>query len=91
MSSQRMQKAFVLIKVSPGHERQVLDKLLKVEGVQEVHVVPGEWDLLAVVQVEKGIVASGDERVYELVISKLEKTKYIQDTQTMVSHFSKTK
>ncbi len=91
MSSQRKQKAFVLLKVSSGHERQAMDNLMKLENVKEVHVVAGEWDLLAVVEVEKGIVASGDEKVYDLVMTKIGKTKYVQDTETMVSHFSKSK
>jgi DNA-binding Lrp family transcriptional regulator len=91
MSSQRMQKAFVLLKVTSGHARQVLDNLLKIDGVREVHVVPGAWDLLAVVEVEKGIVASGDEKVYDLVLTKIGKTKHVQNTETMVSHFSKSK
>ena len=91
MSSQRKQKAFVLIKVSPGHEREVMEKLLKLDGVREIHIVPGEWDLLAIVEAEKGIVTPGDEKVYDLVMMKIAKTKHVQDTNTMVSHFSKSK
>ncbi len=81
----------MLIKVAPGHERQVMDNLLKLDGVREVHIVPGEWDLLAIVEAEKGIVTPGDEKVYNLVMMKIAKTKYVQDTNTMVSHFSRSK
>ncbi len=91
MSSQRKQKAFVLIKVAPGHERDVMNSLMKFDEVREVHIVPGEWDIIAVVETEKGIVVSSDERVYGVVLEKIEKTKHIQDTNTMVSHFSKFK
>ena len=48
--SSRYQKAFVLLKVEPGHEEEVVDDLLKLGEVREVHVVPGEWDILAVIQ-----------------------------------------
>jgi len=85
----RYQKAFVLIKVDPGHEEEVVDDLLKVDEVKEVHVVPGEWDLLAIVEQEKSVVTPSDERVYKLVMSRIGKIKHIRDTNTMVSHFSK--
>ena len=91
MSAQRKQKAFVLVKVEPGHERDVMDSLMKLDEVREVHIVPGEWDIIAVVEAEKGIVVSSDERVYDIVLDKVEKTRHVQDTNTMVSHFSKSK
>jgi DNA-binding Lrp family transcriptional regulator len=87
----RFQKAFVLIKTEPGYEEEVVDDLLKLDEVREVHIVPGEWDLLAIVQAEKEVVVPGDEKVYRLVMSKIGKTKHVRDTNTMVSHFSKSK
>ena len=91
MAVQRKQKAFVLVKVEPGHERDVMDTLIKLDEVKEVHIIPGEWDIIAVVEAEKGIVVSSDERVYDIVLDKIEKTKHVQDTNTMVSHFAKSK
>jgi len=85
------QKAFVLIKVSPGHEEEVVDNLLKISEVTEVHIVPGNWDILAVVSSKKEVAIGSDEKVYRLVLEKIEKIKYVQDTNTMVSQFSKTK
>lgn len=85
------QKAFVLLKVEPGHEEEVVDDLLKLAEVKEVHIVPGEWDLLAVVQAEKEILLPSDEKVYKLVMGKIGKIKHVRDTNTMVSHFSRSK
>jgi DNA-binding Lrp family transcriptional regulator len=87
----RFQKAFVLLKVEPGHEKQVMDDLLKLNDVQEVHVVPGEWDLLAVIETEREAVVPSDQKVYNVVMEGVEKIKHIQDTNTMVSQFSKSK
>lgn len=89
--SARLQKAFVLVKVDPGHERDVLDELLKIREVKEVHIVPGEWDLLAIVNVEKEVVVPGDEKVYNIVMDKIGRIRHVKDTNTMVSHFSKSK
>jgi DNA-binding Lrp family transcriptional regulator len=85
------QKAFVLIKVDPGHEDQVVNDLMKIQEVREVHIVPGNWDILAVVSSQKEIVVPSDEKVYKLVMDKIEKIRHIQDTNTMVSQFSKEK
>ena len=85
------QKAFVLIKATPGKERQIIDALMKIPEVTEVHFVPGVWDLLAVVVSKKEVAIGGDEKVYRLVLEKIGKIKHVEDTNTMVSQFSKTK
>lgn len=85
------QKAFVLLKVSPGHGKDVIEKLLKIPEVVETHIVPGEWDILAVISSPKEVVLPSDEKVYRLVLEKIEKIRYVQDTNTMVSQFSRTK
>jgi DNA-binding Lrp family transcriptional regulator len=87
----RFQRAFVLVKVAPGHERAVLEELMEIDEVREAHIVPGEWDILAVVSSKREIVAPSDERVYRVVLDKINKIRHIQDTNTMVSQFSKTK
>ena len=85
------QKAFVLIKVAPGHEEEVLDNLMKIPDVREAHIIPGDWDIITVVSSQKEIVVPSDEKVYKLVLDKISKIKHVQDTNTMVSQFSKTK
>ncbi len=87
----KFQKAFILLKVAPGHEKKVVDDLLKIPEVKEAHIVPGEWDIIAVVSSQREIVVPSDERVYRLVMDKVTKIKHIQDTITMVSQFSKSK
>ncbi|MDG6987993.1 MAG: Lrp/AsnC ligand binding domain-containing protein [Nitrososphaerota archaeon] len=85
------QKAFVLLKVVPGHEREVISNLLKIPDVMEAHVVPGDWDVLAVISSQKEVLMPSDEKVYRLVMDKIQKIKHIQDTNTMVSQFSQSK
>ncbi len=85
------QKAFVLVKASPGHERNVVDDLMKIKEVQEVHIIPGEWDVLAVISTQKETVIPSDQKVYSLVMDRITKIRHVQDTNTMVSQFSKSK
>ena len=85
------QKAFVLIKTSPGHEKEVIGDLMKIKEVQEAHVVHGEYDVLAVISTQKEIVVPSDQKVYNLVMDKIVKIKHVQDTNTMVSQYSRSK
>jgi len=85
----RPQKAFVLIKTEPGRERAVADKLNKLPEVSEVHIITGEWDILAVVETEREIVLPTDEKVLELVMDKITTLPYLQDTNTIIPSFSK--
>lgn len=79
------------MKVDPGNEKQVMDDLLKLADVKEVHIVPGEWDLLAILEIEREAVVPSDQKVYNVVMDGIEKIKHIQDTNTMVSQGSRTK
>lgn len=85
------QKAFVLIKVSPGHAEEVVDALMKIPEVSEAHIIPGVWDVIAVVSSQKEVIVPSDEKVYRLVLDKIEKLKHVRDTNTMVSQFSRTR
>jgi DNA-binding Lrp family transcriptional regulator len=85
------QKAFVLIKVAPGHVEDVVDSLMKIPEVSEAHIVPGNWDIIAVVNSQKEVIVPSDEKVYRLVLDKIEKIRHVKDTNTMVSQFSRTK
>jgi DNA-binding Lrp family transcriptional regulator len=86
-----IQKAYVLIKTDPGHEKEVADHLMKLDEVNEVHIITGEWDLLAVVQTEKGYVVPTDEKVLNVVMDKITRVGHIRDTNTIIPSFSKYK
>ena len=85
------QKAFVLLKVAPGHEEDVVDALMKIPDVMEAHIVPGDWDSMAVVNARQEVVLPSAEKVYKLVLDRISKIKHVQDTNTMVSQFSRTR
>ena len=43
--------AFVLINVDGNEVHELADRLLRMSGITEVHVVAGEYDMVAVVRV----------------------------------------
>ena len=47
-----MVTAIILISVERDHILSVIDKILKVDGIMEVHSVAGEYDLAAIARVE---------------------------------------
>ena len=77
--------------MAPGHVEEVVDDLMRIPEVTEAHIVPGDWDIIAVISSKKEIVVPSDEKVYRLVLDRVEKIRHVQDTNTLVSQFSKTK
>jgi len=87
-------RAFVLIDVVPGKEKKVLEKLLKYEEVVEAHLIPGQFDVLAVLEIElygRELFVPASESVTKFVINKIRKISGVLDTNTILPSFSKTK
>ena len=87
-------KAFVFIDVNPGKDRKVLENLMKHDEVVEAHLIPGQYDVLVVLEFElygRTIFASAQETVSKFVIEKIRKLKDVRDTNTIYPTFSVTK
>jgi len=84
----KLQKAFVLVKTDPGREREVADKIFKLSEVKEVHIITGEWDILAVIETERELILTTDEKVLGLIMDKITTIPHLQDTNTMIPSFS---
>jgi DNA-binding Lrp family transcriptional regulator len=68
---------FVLIITSPGKERGVYRQLQSIEEITEVHLLFGDYDLIAKVVVE------GYNAVSRVVVEKIRPTSGVLDTITM--------
>lgn len=71
--------AFVLMKVSVGKLPEVSKELLAIEEIKELYMVTGEFDLLAILEVDKY------EQLGEIIVEKIHKIKNIERTQTLMS------
>lgn len=94
MSAEEMKRkarAFVLIETDPGKEKRVMEGLLKFDEVKEVHIYSGEMDLIAVLEMERDIVVPGSKKITDFVIHKIQSIGEIQDTETIIPTYSKTK
>ena len=68
---------FVLMHISPLHEYEVFNKLLKLQEVIEVHPLFGEYDLIAKIE------AKDYESIGEIIIHKIKIIDGITDTKTL--------
>ena len=74
--------AFILARYDPDSglsQRDVAKRIAQLEGVYEVHIIAGEWDLLIKVR------APGAEEIGKIVVDRLRDVKGIEQTVTMVS------
>ncbi len=71
--------AFVLIKVGEKDLFAISDKLLSYDGITEVHVVAGEYDIVAVVRVPDNTSLS------KLLTEQVVHTPGILSTKTLIS------
>ena len=74
-----MVTAFVLINVEDQKINAIADTLLKMKGVSEVHVVAGEYDIVAVVRV------TDNPALAHLLTNEIIHTPGIHRTKTLVS------
>lgn len=74
--------AFILARYDPDSgltQREVAERIAALDGVYEVHIISGEWDMIIKVR------APNAEEVGKIVVDKLREIKGIEQTVTMVS------
>ncbi|ESP87144.1 Lrp/AsnC family transcriptional regulator [Candidatus Halobonum tyrrellensis] len=70
--------AFVGLRVRQGHETEALERLRDVEGVREVHLTTGEWDVLL------RVYAESTDALRELMFGGIAGMEGFDRSQTMV-------
>lgn len=72
-----MALGFVLIKVAPGKEKKVYDKIASLKEVEELYPLFGEYDLIA------KIVVKDFEELSDVVVNKIRSIEGIVETKTL--------
>jgi len=73
-----MPRAFVLFNVESGLEDKVLAELKKIEGIQEVYVSYGVYDIIAKLK------ADAMEQLKDIVTYKMRTIKNVRSTLTLI-------
>ncbi|HKZ93474.1 MAG TPA: Lrp/AsnC ligand binding domain-containing protein [Candidatus Bathyarchaeia archaeon] len=88
-----MYHIFIFIDTDPTKDVKVEEQLLKIKEIAEVHVVSGQYDILAVADIDlhgKAIFSTVQELSQEL-IEKIRKIHGVRDTNTLVPFLSMSK
>ncbi len=83
--------AFVMIDTHSAAEGKVIDKLFRLDEVQEVHSVHGTIDVLAKIVLRRDFLASDAETIGEFVEQKIRRINGVTRTQTIIPGLSKVK
>ncbi|MFH0913689.1 MAG: Lrp/AsnC ligand binding domain-containing protein [Chloroflexota bacterium] len=73
-----MVKGYLLIKLVPGLEADALSQIRSTPGIQEVNLVFGHWDAIAVAQ------AKSLFDLAKIVVGQVRGVQGVQDTETLV-------
>ena len=84
-------EVFLLINVVSGKEDSVARKLMRVPEIRKVHTVFGKYDLIAVMEVERGFIKPAADKVAEILKAKVRKIAGISHTETLIPISSKVK
>lgn len=73
-----MPEAIVLINTNIGTEEEVMNELLKIEGISEAYIVYGVYDIVVKIK------APTTEALKEIISSKIRKISNVRSTLTMI-------
>ena len=73
-----MVKAYILIKLVPGLEADALSQIRATPGIEDVNLVFGQWDALAIAE------ANSLFELTKTVVSDVRSIQGIQDTTTLL-------
>jgi DNA-binding Lrp family transcriptional regulator len=83
--------AFILMRVKPRNEFEVMEKLFAMEEVQEVHSVHGDVDMLVKVVLTRELLASDAEIIGQFVHDTVIHLPGVVSTQTLIPGASRIK
>lgn len=86
-------RAFIRLGTVPGHDEEVVKKLLKFKEVLEVHFISGDYDLLAVIAINLHgkTIFTPIQEITQFIVQKIRKVDGIRITNTMLPLRSLTK
>ncbi len=84
---------FIFIDTDPTKDVKIEDELIKIKEIAEVHLISGQYDILAVADIDlhgKAIFTSVQEMSQNL-IEKIRRIHGVRDTNTLVPFLSLSK
>ena len=76
-------RSFLLVKATPGKEKEIQDRFKALPEVREVHLITGKFDLLVALESEDTEI-DPIRKVVELVIERVRTSGGVIDTRTII-------
>lgn len=83
--------AFILMNVQAKKEFKVVDKIIELEEVQEVHSVHGDVDILIKIVLSRDLLSSDAEIISQFVHEQIRQLPGVISTKTLIPGYSKIK
>jgi len=74
-----MNRDYVLINCDPGSEKSLIEELKQLNGIKEVHVTLGEFDMIAEIESEK------PEKLKNIISDYIRELEHIKSINTLTS------
>ncbi|MFQ6088229.1 MAG: hypothetical protein ACE5K0_04935 [Candidatus Methanofastidiosia archaeon] len=80
----RTQTVFVLIKTRTGDENKIMQKLISFKESAEVHLVPGEYDILLELHFKIQLFENPVRGAFKFIMEEIGSIPEVRDTYTLV-------
>ena len=87
----RLASAFLHVSVESGREDRVVEKLFAYREVKEVHIVPGDFDLIVKIAMNRELIESETEVIGHFIQDKVRRLPGVVKTKTIIPISSKQK
>jgi DNA-binding Lrp family transcriptional regulator len=87
----RSVRAFIYLASTLGREKDVAEALWKLPEVKEVHIVPGKYDVVAVVEVPRKLLEPDSQSIYWFMLERIKGIAHIENTETLIPIVSMSK
>ena len=87
----RTATAFLHISVETGKENRIMEKLLTRKEIQEVHFVPGDFDIIAKIAMDRDLIESESEVIGHFIQNVVRRLSGVLKTKTIIPISSKQK
>ena len=79
---------FILMNVETRKENRVIDKLLQLEEISEIHSVHGTVDIVLKIVLKRNLVMSDAETIGDFVHNRIRQIPGVVSTQTLIPGYS---
>lgn len=83
--------AFLMINVETNRENRIMERLFACKEVQEVHFVPGDFDIIVKIVVKRDLFSSDSEVIGQFVQNRVRHIQGVIKTQTIIPLSSRRK